>query len=513
MEEEFTRKPYISYLRVSSDEQRERETIKTQEQQHRLWYQQNGVDPDTDVHWVYDDGVSGAIRIWRRPGGEKLERLIEGGYVTTGALVYNVNRVGRDDTASWFLFTSLCEENGIKPITIQDNLDVSTDAGFVVGGMNAMYSRITKRQAIEHMWDGKARGATAGRWQYSTPPYGHRVKEDLTLEIEPSHMAIVREILRVLRLGMSVHATRKHLTAAGYPTPTGGTEWSHSMIKRIMSNPSLYGQARFRHTLTVTKNGKKKGTPRPESELTFIKCPPLITKEEFDEAQLYLARNRAKYHNDGSCADKVMLTNLRCAFCGGRFYAARRHGRKEHYKDWISYRHAWNTAAQRECRQSGRMPKSIYYEEPVWALVIEAIENPGKWFDVMIEHQPAPADYTEEMEAINKSLAHEQSALERLEDAYFMRNSISPERYDARQKEVQSRILRIVKRRDELTAKIANLKSYYQRTETMAQHLASLRETALNADLPTKRRICDAVIERVEINHSETPFFRVYWMV
>ena len=79
------------YLRVSSEEQRDRETIELQrdflEQYHTLM--------EMEVTDVYeDDGISGTIPVHERPEGRRLlEDAREGKFGTV--LVYKLDRLGR----------------------------------------------------------------------------------------------------------------------------------------------------------------------------------------------------------------------------------------------------------------------------------------------------------------------------------------------------------------------------------------------------------------------------------
>src|SRR5215218_11098927 len=79
------------YLRVSSDEQRERQTIETQ----RVFLEQYCRLYELDVVETYaDDGVSGTISMHERPEGR---RLLEDAQVKKfeTLLVYRLDRLGR----------------------------------------------------------------------------------------------------------------------------------------------------------------------------------------------------------------------------------------------------------------------------------------------------------------------------------------------------------------------------------------------------------------------------------
>src|SRR5215213_10600879 len=83
--------PVALYLRVSSEEQRDRETIEIQDdflEQYRALY-------DLEVADVYkDDGISGTIPLHERPEGRRLLEDAKAGNFDT-VLVYKLDRLGR----------------------------------------------------------------------------------------------------------------------------------------------------------------------------------------------------------------------------------------------------------------------------------------------------------------------------------------------------------------------------------------------------------------------------------
>src|SRR5215211_8801261 len=79
------------YLRVSSDEQRERESIKTQREFFKQYCELYGLD----VAETYaDDGISGTIPIHERPEGRRLLEDARAVKFKT-LLVYRLDRLGR----------------------------------------------------------------------------------------------------------------------------------------------------------------------------------------------------------------------------------------------------------------------------------------------------------------------------------------------------------------------------------------------------------------------------------
>ena len=87
-------KRVVIYTRVSSEDQKERETIRTQQMELSRQLMTN---PEVDFLGEYsDDGVSGCVRFQDRPGGRRLLEDAARG-VFEEVWVYRVDRLGRDD--------------------------------------------------------------------------------------------------------------------------------------------------------------------------------------------------------------------------------------------------------------------------------------------------------------------------------------------------------------------------------------------------------------------------------
>jgi DNA invertase Pin-like site-specific DNA recombinase len=96
-------KPAV-YLRVSSEIQRTKESIKSQEEALTAWLALQGLTP-ADVSWYKDDGVSGKDPILSRGDGARLARDIEAGAVGGFVAAFSISRLARD--AADFLVKTL----------------------------------------------------------------------------------------------------------------------------------------------------------------------------------------------------------------------------------------------------------------------------------------------------------------------------------------------------------------------------------------------------------------------
>ena len=108
-----------AYLRVSTDDQRERETIKGQEELIADFLRRN---PQYELVGTFkDDGVSGTIPLAQRPEGGKLFRqAVDGRF--DAILVTRMDRLGRDPI-DLFQSRSVFQSFNIKLVGVVEDLD------------------------------------------------------------------------------------------------------------------------------------------------------------------------------------------------------------------------------------------------------------------------------------------------------------------------------------------------------------------------------------------------------
>jgi site-specific DNA recombinase len=123
------------YLRVSSEEQRDRETIEIQreflEQYRRLY--------ELEVADVYkDDGISGTISLYERPEGRRLLEDAKAGKFQT-VLVYKLDRFGRSLLGIVDAHDRL-EAIGVTLRSTAEPVDTSTPSGRLIFQMPASFA-------------------------------------------------------------------------------------------------------------------------------------------------------------------------------------------------------------------------------------------------------------------------------------------------------------------------------------------------------------------------------------
>ena len=133
----------------------------------------------------------------------------------------------------------------------------------------------------------------------------------------------------LLAQGGSLAKAAQTLNAMGVPSAKG-KHWTPETIRRIVSNPILYGQPyanRYKQlALGRSKNGRQvsRETMRPAEEwIPLPACPAIITKTTFEEIQIQIQRNKAESLGNNKRTGQVGLLRagyIFCGICGRKMY-------------------------------------------------------------------------------------------------------------------------------------------------------------------------------------------------
>jgi DNA invertase Pin-like site-specific DNA recombinase len=145
------------YMRVSSDDQRDRETIKTQREAIDRFI---ALMPEWEVYAYYeDDGVSGTIPLASRPAGRRLVADAKAGKFQK-LIVLRASRLGRDEIDLLTAYNLFVDLLGVEMVGVAEPLGDRTMFGF-----NSIMSGAARRQFLAD----SARGMDRGPARAGTP--------------------------------------------------------------------------------------------------------------------------------------------------------------------------------------------------------------------------------------------------------------------------------------------------------------------------------------------------------
>jgi site-specific DNA recombinase len=327
-------KPVAIYARVSSERQKEQETIASQVMallEHAA--NQNWTIPD---EWRFlDEGYSGASLL--RPALDALRDRIAEGQIDT-VLVLSPDRLSRK-YAYQILLTEEFQRQGTELVFLKSPPATTPEEQLLaqVQGMIAEYERA---QIIERTRRGKRHRARQGAINVlSGAPYGyHYVKKsdsgDAYYEVIEAEAAVVRTVYELFTVQhLSIGAIARWLNEQAIATRTGDSRWERSTVWAMLRNPAYIGKACFGKTerksrQRITRPLRQRGgysnrcganQERPRQEWIEINVPALITETQFAFAQERLEINK-QFSQRRTIEPSLLQSMLVCERCGYGLY-------------------------------------------------------------------------------------------------------------------------------------------------------------------------------------------------
>ena len=319
------------YQRVSSETQRERETIKTQAE---ALERAVAIRSDIEVVKVYqDDGVSGTVPFVLRPAGAELLSDAAAG-IFQEVWVYRFDRIARDEIDGLVVKRDL-SERGVQLYSTTEG-----EASRFVFGMHMLVAADNRERQLKLMAEGTDRAAREGRYCGGIVPYGYRVAghkntarlipaEDQLPGCLMSEAEVMRHIYSRLALdGWRCRGIAGELNDLGIPTKytiegrgLRGKNvqglWGAGRIRNMVVNPVYRGQLLYGRRATKQR------------EVIRASVAALVGEDLWQAAQETLTRNRICAKN----TERVYLLRgvIRCGVCG-RAYCGSQHRGEPWYR-------------------------------------------------------------------------------------------------------------------------------------------------------------------------------------
>src|SRR5918996_2461043 len=322
------------YARVSSDKQKEENTIASQTAALLEFARDHGYSvPDA---WIFEDeGYSGASLV--RPGLERVRDLAAEGQLYA-ILVYAQDRLSRK-YAYQILLVEEFARHGVETVFVKAPQSATPEDQLLLQfqGMIAEYERA---QMVERSRRGKRHKAQEGLVNVlSGAPYGYRYvrKTDNSAayyEVIESEAAVVRMVFEVYtQQGLSINAIARMLNERRVPTRTATTRWERSTVWGLLRNPAYqgracYGKTELRPRQRITRPLRQRQTmpsrnsanhERPREDWIEVPVPALVSEQTFALAQEQMEKNRR--HSPRRTIEPTLLQGmLVCQQCGYGLY-------------------------------------------------------------------------------------------------------------------------------------------------------------------------------------------------
>ena len=255
-----------------------------------------------------DDGVSG--RSDNRPGFQAALAYCAAHRVSH-FVCWSTSRFGRN-LEDALKNTNQLREWGTKAAYVHQDIDLETDAGWMLGVMTGMmdeiYSRNVARDTLRSMITASRDGFFVG----GRAPFGYRIErvgKRSKLAVHEDHAAIVRTMYALaLNEGLGAQAVALRMNAAGLKRE--GKAWGKNSVAMILKNPSYMGQRLFNQIHRKSRDAKP-----VEDVVRVASHPALISQDDFEKVQAMM-KDRIPHEVGGTPRSGFAFTGLlRCGIC------------------------------------------------------------------------------------------------------------------------------------------------------------------------------------------------------
>ena len=417
------------YCRVSSDDQKERDTI---ENQIEILHTYIEVKEGFETYNEYlDNGISGTIPFDKRPEGKQLILDAEKGLFDT-VLVWKVDRFGRDTLTGLSTIETLRKYN-IEILSVTEPFDLNTPTGRFQFITYLNMAELERNNILDRMFIGATRAAKKGKWMGGIVPYGYSINNEGYLEINKEESKIIQKIFDLYTIekmpGLSIST---FLNSIGVPSSSGegkgkrtrktSGKWRASTIQRILSSTTYKG---------VHVYGKK-ATRR--KELITREVPAIISVEQWDKAQLQKEKNSLDSVRNRKNRFFLLRGLIKCEYCGSTFYGITYPSKSSVYS--CSGKRFENVKISGyKCDNKNINAETI--EEQVWSDCLHILKNYDSYSQqIKISSKGSFEDIEAELEKLQFSLSKMKSEKNNIL-SLFRKNIITEEEVEEQIKEIK----------------------------------------------------------------------------
>src|SRR5664280_490200 len=506
------------YLRVSTDEQRERQSIVTQRDFAERYCQLHSLP----VYRVYaDDGVSGTVPMEHRPEGSQILRDARQGKFDQ-LLVFKLDRLGRDTRLILNAVAEL-EKYGVRIRSMTEEFDTGTATGRLMLTMLSGFASHEREVIRERSVAGTNRVAESGAWMGGIVPFGYRkagekrngqlvVSEDPIPGMAMSEADVIRDVYRmaaVERKSCRVIAERLNslcipcayvrddrLTLRGKRKEKTSGVWRPGRIRGLLTNKTYMGVHEF---------GKRAASKRA---IISRPVPAIVTEETWEKAQKTLQDNFLFCAR--SAKNQYLLRGLiKCGLCGLTYIgvaANRPNGKRESYYRCNGAHSPAIYRADGPCH--AKSIRGDHLEEQVWSDVESFLRDPNPVLEKLharLESDSKGSDQTRKqitrLEGLLEQKATERSRVVGL----YRRGRVTDADLDAQMDEIAKEQAALEAQIAELGGRMAGADSIAGNMSSAQALLASLRK---RLDQPIsweqKRRLIEVLVAGVRVETVET---------
>ncbi len=510
--------PIAVYLRVSTEEQRERQSIATQREFGERYCQLH----DLAVYRVYaDDGVSGTVQLEDRPEGSQI--LVDARlHKFDQLLVYKLDRLGRETRLILNAVAEL-EKLGVRVRSATEEFDTGTSTGRLMLTMLSGFASHERDCIRERSVAGTLRVANAGAWLGGIVPYGYRkvgekrdahlvISNDLIPGLPMSEADVIRDVFHMAVVERkSCRTIAAKLNALRAPCANVRDDRLSLRGKRKVRTSGVWRPGRIRGIITnktyagVHEYGKRSTSGRPAISRAV---PAIITEETWKKAQDNL-RSHFLFNKRSAKTQYLLRGLIKCGMCGLTYVGSMNNRTKEKSEFYYTCNGAHSPSiawTRGKCRS--KSVRGDRLEEQIWSDMVAFLHNPGEVLQQLksrLESDNTGTDQARKQIARLEALVEQKAAERARVVGLYRRGRLSDADVDTQMEEIGAEQVALQAQISELQAKIAVADSIGNNMTTAEAVLERLRA---RLDDPItweqKRRLVEILVAGIRVDTVET---------
>jgi site-specific DNA recombinase len=509
--------PVAIYARVSTEEQRERQSILTQCEFAERYCDLHGLA----IYRIFlDEGVSGTVPVEARPDGSQVLRDARLGRFDQ-LLVFRLDRLGRETKLILQAVDEL-EKLGVRVKSMSEEFDTATPSGRLMLTMLSGFATHEREVIKERSVAGTQRVAEAGAWMGGIVPYAYRkvgekrnahlvISDDPIVGVDMSEAGVIREVFRMAAVDRSsCRVIAARLNELGVPCAYTRDDRLLLRGKRKQRTSGIWSAGRIRGLITnstykgLHEYGKRTRSNRP---VITRDVPAIVTEVTWQKAQATLRSNLL--FGKRNAKNQYLLRGLiKCAQCGKTYVgvaANRPNGKREFY-----YRcNGVHTPALLEGgpRCTAKSVRGDPLEQQVWADVEAFLRDPGpvlKRLHAKLEAEAAGSSDTQKKLTRLEGLLEQKATERNRVVALYRRGRLTDTELDGQMDEIGKEEAALQVQIDELRGKLGHAGTIGDTVSSAQTLLAELR-TRLDEPLSweLKRQVIEVLVAGIRVETVE----------
>jgi len=502
------------YARVSSQRQKEGDTIKSQLDSLFSYAKQEGYV--VNKNWIFlDDGISG--KDLQRPALDELRDMIRSEAIEC-ILVYSTDRLARNYSHQLILLEEF-KKQGVKVCFLKNPPVGDTPESIMLNHFQGIFAEYERALILDRSRRGKIYKAKQGNPVcLPSVAYGYkrvRVGHEVTIEICEKEAQVVKNIFKMyVYEKKAIAEIARILSLNGIKTANDKPAWVASSIRHMLKNTAYIGTAYFGKTegsngvtdrIRHYRSGKslqpKHARKLLSEEKWFpIPMPAIISESDFEQAQDQLKVNR-ELASRNTKEPSLLQGLVFCGECGNPFYK-----RSRYYKNTCRSYYYCKTHGDRKlkkCLNGWAYQQEL--DDLVYNETMKLLQNPSLVRAELSRRAKESLDqegFSRQEILCRKELSKIIQERDRLLDA-FQSGLIDIEGLKKRHQESDKRRNSLEKEIKKIQALKFDNENSKDLEKGLENVLKTMKSSAKNLNLKEKQKIVRLLVEKVVISPNE----------